>query len=316
MPNQQDRGLDRNEQWMRCMRRGDWEGAWQINDELLCRSDGSALDVTQPRHLQAIWDGRSLRNRRVLVRCYHGLGDTVQFIRFIKPLRKIARQVAVWMQPKLLPLLERTEGIDLALPLHDGAPDIDYDVDIEIMELPYALRTTLDTLPAAVPYIYVSDDQAPPREGAFAAGLVWQAGGWDPNRSVEPGLMRRLTQRSGVSWQVLQRGPALRHWPRGCGTIPPISDIVQEAARLRSLDLLITVDTLSAHLAGALGVPTWLLLPAQADWRWMEHRCDTPWYPSMRLFRQAHVGDWETVINTVATAVDRVSQRRAEDVTR
>jgi hypothetical protein len=99
---------------------------------------------------------------------------------------------------------------------------------------------------------------------------------------------------------VLQRGPALREWNGEFGEVPEIRDVIDEAAALQALDLLITVDTLSAHLAGALGVRTWTLIPAQADWRWMESREDSPWYPTMRLFRQQHPGDWLDVLDRVA----------------
>ena len=294
------------QEWMRQMRHGNWEAAWRVGDRIRKqrrsreprdRSTGNWL----PRHLQWIWDGTPLEGKRVLVRCYHGLGDTIQFIRFVPLLRRSAAHVTVWAQPRLLPLLETVRGIDALLPLHDGVCDAAYEVDIEIMELPHALRLTLDKLPAEVPYIHVvprrrtlSHDARP------GIGLVWGSGSWDTQRSVEPELMRRLTRVRGVCWKILQRGPALAAWAADTAEKPLIGDVMEEAAELRSLDLLITVDTMSAHLAGALGVPTWTLLPARADWRWMEHREDTPWYPTMRLFRQRAPGDWEEVLAQVA----------------
>jgi len=118
-------------------------------------------------------------------------------------------------------------------------------------------------------------------------------------------LMEELTQVGGVNFQILQRGPARAHWRGRRAEVPPIANIVEEAAVMRALDLLICVDTLSAHLAGALGVPTWTLLPAKADWRWMEDREDTPWYPTMRLFRQGRPGDWKAVLERITAELAR-----------
>jgi hypothetical protein len=213
-------------------------------------------------------------------------------------------------------LLRTVAGIDALLPLHDGACGADYDVDIEIMELPHALRVTLETLPSDVPYIHVEPRPAEhPFEPYASVGLVWQSGSWDPQRSIEPELMRRLTRMASIRWKILQRGPALEAWPPGVGEVPVIENIVDEAAELQRLDLLICVDTLSAHLAGALGVRTWTLLPHEADWRWMEDRSDTPWYPTMRLFRQSSPGDWESLLAQVARElmreIPRIRARRA-----
>jgi hypothetical protein len=303
------------DEWTREMRRGDWEAAWRVCDRVREQRRGReprdpASGKWLPRHLQWIWDGTPLAGRRVLVRCYHGLGDTIQFIRFVPALRRSATHVTLWAQSQLLPLLQTVPGVDALLPLHDGACPARCDVDIEIMELAHALRVTPATLPGEVPYIHVPArrySSAPEQRPRI--GLVWQSGSWDERRSVEPELMRRLTRVAGVCWKILQRGPALSRWPDGADEKPIIRNILEEAAELRSLDLLITVDTLSAHLAGALGVRTWTLLPSPADWRWMEDREDTPWYPTMRLFRQETPGDWEPVIARVAR---ELTLRRAD----
>jgi len=296
------------EQWFLEMRRGDWEAAWRVSDQVCAARRGlqpreQASGAWLPRHLQWVWDGTPLAGKRVLVRCYHGLGDTIQFVRFVPALRRRAAHVAIWAQPQLIPLLQTLEGIDALLPLDDGICSAAYDVDIEVMELAHALRVTLETLPNEVPYLHVrtarEHGRAPDRRRP-SVGLVWQSGSWDPRRSVEPELMRRLTRIPSIHWKILQRGPALEAWPAGVGEIPVIRDMVEEAVELQALDLLICVDTLSAHLAGALGVRTWTLLPTDADWRWMDHREDTPWYPTMRLFRQSTPGDWESVIARVA----------------
>ena len=288
--------------WMREMRRGNWEAAWRISDRVCAARRGlpprdASSGEWLPRHLQWVWDGTPLRGKRVLVRCYHGLGDTIQFVRFVPILRRRAAHVTMWAQPQLMPLLQTVPGIDALLPLRDEACRADCDVDIEIMELPHALRATLETMPTEVPYIHIDPKRS--NDCGPSVGLVWQSGSWDARRSIEPELMRRLTRIPTIRWKILQRGPALAAWPEGVGEVPVIRDIVEEAAELLALDLLICVDTLSAHLAGALGVRTWTLLPCEADWRWMEGREDTPWYPTMRLFRQSMPGDWEPVISRV-----------------
>ena len=303
--------------WMRHMRHGDWAEAWRISDVELRRrtAQGSPADPRCPRHRQSIWDGTPLEGKRILVHCYHGMGDTVQFIRFIPLLRQIAACTIVWAQPTLLPLLRSAAGIDLLLPLHEGTPDdVSRDVDIELMELPHALRVTLETLPCRVPYLRgrrTGVQPFAPLRGTPTVGVVWQSGDWDPRRSIPASLIGGLMRLEGIEWQVLQRGPALASRPPELrlGTLPEIHDILDEAGVLCALDLLISVDTLSAHLAGALAVPTWTLLPADADWRWMDGRDDTPWYPTMRLFRQAAAGDWDSVIRRVAEALRLWRQR-------
>jgi hypothetical protein len=294
---------DPGEQWMHYMRRGDWETAWRISDAVLAA--GRFRQPSLPRHLQAIWNGDPLSGKRVLVRCYHGLGDTIQFIRFAAPLHEVAQSVIVWAQPKLLPLLKTVHGIDCLLPLHDGAPEVERDADIEIMELPHALRVRLDTLPNCVPYVHV---RAKPRRPGqpLTVGLVSESGTWDPRRSVPPQLMEELTRCDGIAWRLLQHGPALAQWRSDRIEVPRIRTILDEAAELRALDLLITVDTFSAHLAGALGVRTWTLLPAEADWRWMDDREDSPWYPTMRLFRQPRAGDWRSTVARVAAELQQL----------
>ncbi|MBV9531256.1 MAG: hypothetical protein JO283_09340, partial [Bradyrhizobium sp.] len=129
--------------WIAAMRAGDFARAWQISDcDLAAVRRKDPPKHEGPRHRQRIWRGEPLRSRRVLVRCYHGLGDTIQFARFLSPLRQIASEVILWCQPELLSVMATVDGVDRILPLHDGTPDLDFDVDIEIMEIPHAIRAT------------------------------------------------------------------------------------------------------------------------------------------------------------------------------
>lgn len=278
------------------MRRGDFVTAWNISDTLLHTSQN---ETDLPRWFQRVWDGSSVIDKRVLLRCYHGLGDTLQFIRYAPLLKAISAEVIVWTQPSLIPLLQSVRGIDRLLPLHDGEPEVEYDVDLELNELPHLFRTTLTSIPADVPYIFV-EPASLPRSGPLRVGLIWQSGDWDNRRSIPFSDVKRLGHVPGIDWHILQREAARAGWDGTFGSISGGDNPLDDARIMRELDLVVSVDTMTAHLAGALGVPTWTLLPREADWRWMLDRVDTPWYPTMRLFRQREKGNWDDVIDNVA----------------
>ena len=291
--------------WTRHMRRGDFAAAWAFSDEVL-RARAGVPCWHLPRHVQYVWTGAPLAGKRVLVRCYHGLGDTIQFIRYVPLLRGVASEVTVWVQRSLLPLVRTVCGVDRAIELHDGTPDAAYDEDVELMELPHVFRTTLATLPAEVPYLHVEPDSVEP-DGNLAVGVAWQAGDWDERRSVPFELLAPLADVRGVTLHVIQHRPAEAGWDGRTGIVPP-SDRIADIARLvAALDLVITIDSMPAHLAGALGRRVWTMLPRDADWRWMEGREDSPWYPTMRLLRQEREGDWAPVVRRVAGELARLA---------
>lgn len=259
--------------WFSHMRRGDFESAWRLSDRHLTPNH------TGPRHEQRIWNGQSLENKRVLIRCYHGLGDTIMFARFIPLVERIARETIVWVQPQLIPLLRTMQTRARFEPLHDGVPDVEYDIDIEIMELAHYFRITPQTIPRS-PYLHVNAE----RRGGI--GVVWRAGGWDSSRTIPDALI-----------ETLQPFESLQHED------DTPSNPLQTAIDMRALDLIISVDTMTAHLAGAMNIPVFVLLPKECDWRWMDDRDDSPWYPSMRLFRQTQAGEWRDVIERVRYAI-------------
>jgi hypothetical protein len=292
---------------MAAMRRGDFAAAWRASDEVLAAHAGVSC-WHLPRHEQWVWDGTPLDGRRVLIRCYHGLGDTLQFIRYAPLVRRIATEVTVWAQPALIPLLRNARGIDRLLPLHDGTCEAGYDVDVEVMELAHVFRSTVDTLPAGVSYLHA--DPAPSeRDGRLHVGLVWRAGDWDDRRSIPFPLMAPFAEIPGVVLHVLQRG-AGREDAAGFGVDSGSDDVTEVARVMKALDLVVTVDSMPAHLAGALGVPVWTLLHAEADWRWMEGREDSPWYPTMRLLRQRAAGEWAPMIARVADGLRAMAEGR------
>jgi hypothetical protein len=278
------------------MLRGDFEAAWRVCDIVQARRKEAGETCSHwPRHEQFIWDGTPLQDRRVLVRCYHGLGDTIQFVRLLPLLRAQADHVTLWVQPQLMSLLEGIAGADRLLALHDGAPDVEYDIDIELMELPHALRLRLADIPSRVPYLRVPRPARAVDNDAIAIGLVTRSGSWQPERTIPPELFASWRELPSIHWYSLDFPVSSTPF-----AMPSLAceDIRLMASRMRSLDLVITVDTMQAHLAGALGIPTWLLLPANADWRWMNDRKDSPWYPKMRLFR-CDASGWRGVLDEV-----------------
>jgi hypothetical protein len=307
-----DSAVDGN--WADAMRRADLKRAWDICDQHLreyCKF-GPAKH-TGERHCQRIWRGEKLEKRRVLVRCYHGLGDTIQFVRFAKPLRDAAQEVLLWVQPQLLELLRGVEGVDSLHPLNDGTPDLDYDVDIEIMELAHALRVTPELIAARVPYLhagqYSSRRRAPlGQRRRISIGLVWEAGNWDRRRCVPPRVLSKLHAVPGIRLYSLQQGT-------GGSTADAIPaediaapDLPSLAATIMSLDLVLTIDTMVAHLAGALGIPVWTMLHADCDWRWPKTGRKSIWYPNMTLFHQPSFGDWEGLLDQVVLELNQFAR--------
>lgn len=281
------------------MRRGDFPAAWAIAEKALAARDPATRDdPSLPYHLRWVWDGRPFDGRDVLVRCYHGLGDTLMFSRFLPVLAARAARVTVEMQPHLVPLFRGFPGIDRLVPFDVARPLPPRDCDLEIMELPLALRVAPSEAPT--PKLKVTRAALP--TGALA--LCWGAGDWDPARSVPERMFVPLCTGPALS---LMPGPTALPVlnPQGC----PL-DIMLTARLVMGSALVVTVDTMIAHLAGVLGRPVWLLLRHDPDWRWPVPGTRTPWYPTMRVFRQPAPGDWAAVIADVTQALEGTAQRR------
>ena len=257
------------------------------------------------------WDGEDLTGKTIFVYPEQGLGDIIQFVRYLPMLRQRGGRVAFDIPLPMARLMWDLDGIDVSLKDGDTLPPFDY--HIPLLELPKLLGTTLDTIPAAKAYLHADKnlveawgERLGPKE-EFRIGLVW--GGSpdhlkDRNRSIEPELFRPLVETPGVSalsLMVGRDGEAGRVFGDGVTDLAPdLGDFADTAAAITNMDLVISVDTAVAHLAGALGTMVWTLLPFNSDWRWMLGRDDSPWYPSMRLFRQEKRKDWEGVIERVA----------------
>jgi hypothetical protein len=310
--------------WMSHMLRGDFESAWRLADADRERRRRAGIgSAGWPRHLRPVWDGSPLDGRHVLVRCYHGLGDTLQFIRYLPLLARRAGSVTVEAHPELLDLFAAVPGIVRLLPLSPekdrSIADLGCETEIDVTELPHAFRTTLATIPEPAPLFVDPARRAAARRRVAAlpwrlkAGLVWASGAWKPERSLAPERLAPLGAIPGLRLVVLQCGPEYERWRREAGG-PPMhdglasDDIAETAAAIAALDLVITPDTMVAHLAGTLGVPVWVMLHFAADWRWLLDRSDSPWYPSMRLFRQPAPGDWGSVVGQVGGALARLAE--------
>lgn len=274
------------------MRRGDFPAAWTIAAHALTRRDPTTRDdPALPYHLRWVWDGRPFRDRDVLVRCYHGLGDTLMFSRFLPLLAQRAARVTVEMQPHLLPLFRGFPGIHRLVPFDAAHPLPPQDCDIEIMELPLALRAG----PADAPMPRLDIAPSPLPRGTV--GLCWGAGDWDAARSVPEAMFAPFC--SGPALSLMPGPTALPVLnPQGC----PL-DMVRTARLVAGSGLVVTVDTMIAHLAGVLGRPVWLLVKHDPDWRWPVETTFTPWYPTMRVWRQPAPGDWAAVLDHVADAL-------------
>jgi hypothetical protein len=299
----QQLGYDASEcaagRWDCWMLSGRFERAWAESD---CIAQCGAEDPHR------FWNGEPWHGRRVMLRCLHGLGDTIQFIRYAERLRSTASSLAVQVHPELVTLLEGVPGVDFVC-TWDGSSEPAWDVQMEVNELPRIFRSTAASFPCKVPYISVPDERAywsrhilPPQRSS-RIGLVWQSGAWNLERSIPMELLGPLFASGEYEFFSLQKGaaPGALESPWPLLDLEPFeTDVRNTAALMLHLDLIVTVDSMTAHLAGALGKPVWILLPFEADWRWMLERADTPWYPTARLFRQTQPGDWPSVIDSVA----------------
>ncbi|HVY13854.1 MAG TPA: tetratricopeptide repeat protein [Rhodopila sp.] len=247
------------------------------------------------------WDGRALEGRTVLVRGEQGAGDAIHFARFLAAIRDRGGRPILACGPALVPVIGLMPGTQTCA----WSESVPHDVWIDQMSLPFRLGITEASIPAAGGYLTAD----PVRVAAWAqqlgpgrhVGLALAGNPANPTnhrRSVPAALMRALPAIDRVRFVSLQHGSAARSLPLSDLTTA-LPDYAETAALIAALDLVISVDTSVAHLAGALGKPVWLLLPADPDWRWMLGRSDTPWYASMRLFRQDRRGDWAPLLERV-----------------
>ncbi|MCD6293035.1 MAG: tetratricopeptide repeat protein [Deltaproteobacteria bacterium] len=288
-----------------------YEARWQAN----------RLFTLPAEHL---WDGNisQLKDKTILLWAEQGFGDTLQFARYLSQLRTIAKHV-ITAVPDLLVGLMRSSFPLLEVVSIEKLKKINYQLQAPLLSLPYLFGSSLDNLPDQVPYLQIEEDflerwrEVLGGGGKLCVGLVWggnPAHRNDVRRSMPISLFAALFRLDGVMWYSLQKGEQekeLEDFLAVSGSsdclanlAPKLDSFEDTAAAIDLLDLVISVDTSVAHLAGALARPTWVLLPFDADWRWMLERHDSPWYPTMRLFRQPEPGNWESVIVAVQNSLE------------
>ncbi len=262
------------------------------------------------------WDGSDLAGRTILIHAEQGLGSAIQFVRYVPLVAARGGRVILECQPPLARLFGSLVGRGAEALVCKGEALPEFAVHAPLMSLPRLLGTTLATIPNHVPYLTVEEQMGTFWRERLAhlpeprVGLVWAGNpnhANDRNRSLPARLLAPLLARPGLSFVDLQVGAAASEraqLPEGALASPgELGDFADTAATVAALDLVISVDTAVAHLAGALAKPVWILLPFVGEWRWLEERPDTPWYPTMRLFRQQRPGDWEGVVDAVGQAL-------------
>ena len=281
------------------------------------------LDRSPPRQYpQPRWDGTALKGRTLLVHQEQGFGDMLQFVRYL-PILKASypnSTVILECQPELARLFSGLRGADRVVVQGGTLPP--FDVHIPLLSLPRIFSTTLETIPAQVPYLAPPEMHSilvPGPADQLKVGLVWAGKPShrnDRNRSVSFERFLPLLGVGDVSFFSLQKGePARDREAMACDALigdlgGRFQDFADTAAAIAQLDLVIGVDTAVVHLAGALGKPAWVLVPFSPDWRWLLDRVDSPWYPSLRLFRQSRPGEWDDVFVRVREALAEASRNR------
>ena len=299
-------------------RAGRWPESWQHN-EFRWLVDFLAAHRIGP--VVPPWTGQDLTGRKVLLRVEQGVGDVVQYLRYAKLLRQLGAKTLFRAAKGLdYDFLSGFEDIDELLAEDRSLPPFDFYANV--MSLPHVFGTTPDSVPVHIPYLHARDDRLEvwrtriDRGDGLRVGLVWAGNpghGNDHNRSMRLEALAPLLDVSGVQFYSLQKGDPsaqLASLPEGrCVDLASrLDDYADTTAAIELLDLVIAVDTSVAHLAGALGKPVWMLIPHLADARWLEDREDTPWYPTMRLFRQRTRGDWADAVARLKASLELASR--------
>jgi predicted O-linked N-acetylglucosamine transferase (SPINDLY family)/ADP-heptose:LPS heptosyltransferase len=291
------------------LQRGDFAAGWEKYEARWRTGDLPPRNFAEPQ-----WRGEPLAGKTILLHAEQGFGDAIQFLRYVPLVAARGGKVVVEVRRPLIPLVARMAGIDV---VGRGERLPAFDVQCPLLSLPLAFGTTLDTIPATMPYLTPAPERATYWRNridvahGLKIGIAW-AGSTvhrnDRNRSIPLERLAPLFAIEDVRWFSLQVGPraadlAAQKGAAVADLAPELTDFGETAAVIAALDLVICADTAVAHLAGALGKPAWMMLPFAADWRWIVGRDDSPWYPSLQLFRQAQPNDWAGVAARVRDAL-------------
>jgi len=286
--------------------KGDLERAWPGFETRMKIPAHARWRLNTP---QPAWDGSELNGKRILLHAEQGFGDTIHFVRYAPLVAKRGGRVILHCQPELTSLLGSLPGIEQCVAR--GQPLPEHDVQCALPSLPAVFKTTLDSIPAEVPYLRPDTEKAAfwrnrlADERRLKVGLAWAGNPGqlnDRNRSMAAAELAPLARIQHVRWVCLQKGSAQSQLPpfELADWTSELSDFSDTAALVDRLDLVLTVDTAIAHLAGAMKKPVWVMLAFLPDWRWLLDREDSPWYPGMQLFRQTKTSVWTDVIERVA----------------
>jgi hypothetical protein len=283
---------------------GDFERGWELHEWRK-----KCVGFNFPPHPQPHWAGEPLAGKTILLWFEQGLGDTIQFVRYVPKVAELGAKILLSVQPELRRLVEGRIRADEYLPPRQPSPTADF--QSSLMSLPFVFKTRLETIPSATPYLAPPPElvarwkeRIAPYSHRLCVGLAWAGRVGHINDAMRSMHIRQLAPLASTGAALF----SLQKWKIGMGASAPdpamqlidwtaeFADMADTAALISNLDLVIAVDTAVAHLAGAMNKPVWLLLPKAPDWRWLLDREDSPWYPSMRLFRQETLGDWESVV--------------------
>ena len=297
---------------------GDYVNGW-AEYEWRWRTEQMKGQLATRRFTAPVWRGESLTGKTILIHTEQGHGDTIQFAKLLPQLADRGAKVIVVAAPSLITLLQSCRGITQAITPSDPLPVHDY--HCPLMSLPLLLQLRVETIPSHAPYLTPSPDAVAKWQKrlnkipGFKVGIAWQGNPQhigDRWRSVKLSRFAALAAIPNITLISLQKGPGSEQIAEN-PTLPIldlgselVADFVDTAGLLMNLDLVITIDSALAHLSGALARPVWVALPQNADWRWMQQRSDTPWYPTARLFRQTTFGDWEPVFKQMVSELREI----------
>ena len=280
---------------------------WRKNPQL-------DIETYQHEYYKPCWDGSSFTGKRLLVHYEQGFGDNIQFVRYLPMVKELGGTVIYEVRKPLLKLFQQSvQGVDQWIEASDDKPNVEFDYHISLLDLPGLFDTTLQTIPRRSPYLFAdSKEQAHWHKkisgDGFKVGIVWAGKathGNNRNRSCKLDFFMPLFEINGVKIYSLQKDRTSSQ-AMGLESVLNMTDLASQfddfsdtAAAIANLDLVISVDTAVLHLAGAMGKRTWALIPFEPEWRWMLNRDDSPWYPTIKIFRQKQLGDWHTVFECI-----------------
>ena len=302
---------------------GQFEEGWKEHEWRFRR--GKRRTIYPHRFGIPLWDGSSFTGKRLFVHSEQGFGDTLQFIRYLPMVKRLGGTVIFEAFGPLLEIMRGFPGIDKLVEISPDRRHVENcDYYVPLMSLPMLFATDIPTIPTNIPYIFADPEKVGQwknrtNKKGYKIGIVWAGKSEhenDGNRSCAIEHFFTLAGIRGIELYGLQKGGAARQtetlggMKRIINFDRELTDFSETAAAIDNLDLLISVDTALVHLAGAMGKPVWILLPHAPDWRWLLEREDSPWYPTMRLFRQPGRGDWGAVFDKVKDELEKLTNER------